>query len=180
MVAATKVEMVVTPPKPVLRDYAATDRDRLLAHFSVTWSATHEPEFVKWSLCNAAAPPDPVNRMSGDDGRMIVADLHGDIIGSAGYRSADQVSYIMGMYIHPDWQRQGLGAEMLVEALRHLPVDRNVLVYAMASSTWAVAFYEKQGFKRFEQSDPEFGNGHFPCIGLFLHHSRLVCIDGGR
>jgi ribosomal protein S18 acetylase RimI-like enzyme len=129
---------------------------------------------------NAAALPDPVNRMCGHDGRMIVADINGEIVGCAGYRPTRQVSYVTAMYIRPDRQRQGLGSDMLAKILRRLPVDRNVVVYAKASSTWAVAFYEKQGFKRFEQVELDLGNGtSSPCIGLFLHQSNLVRIDGG-
>jgi ribosomal protein S18 acetylase RimI-like enzyme len=165
------------PPKspPALRDYRPSDRARLLAHFDVTWRATYEPAFAAWSLNHVSAPPDPVTRLSGENGRMLVAEAAGEIVGSAGRLFVEQVSYVTAMYIRPDWQRQGVGAALLSATLRRLPQDRNVVVYAMTSSAWALAFYESAGFERFEERDLDVGFvTPFPSVGLFLHKSLLA------
>ena len=164
---------------PVLRDYAPGDREQLLAHFSTTWAATYPTDFFTTQMANVATSLDPVTWLCGDNGRLIVAvadaEPDGEIVGTVGFRSVEQVSYVIAMYVRPNWQRRGLGKGLLTAALRRLPIDRNVVVNAMASSTWALVFYEKYGFKRFEQRDLDVGSGIVvPSIGLFLHRSELT------
>jgi hypothetical protein len=77
----------MSKPALVLRDDTSADRDQLLAHFDVTWRATYALGFAEWSLAHVAGPPNPVERLSGPDGRMIVAEAGGEIVGSTGYRA---------------------------------------------------------------------------------------------
>jgi ribosomal protein S18 acetylase RimI-like enzyme len=159
---------------PHIRAFTSADSAAVLAHFDVTWQATYAPDFARAALVDAARPPDPVARVCGGDGRMLLADAGGEIVGTAGFRVTAQVSYICAMYIRPDWQRRGLGTALLSAVLQQVPGDRNVVVYALSSSRAAIAFYETHGFTRFEERDFDFGSGiQTRCIGSFRPSAKL-------
>jgi N-acetylglutamate synthase-like GNAT family acetyltransferase len=61
-----------------------------------------------------------------------------------GRQDLGEVVLIRHAYMHPDWQRRGLGERLLAHLLAG--IDAPVLVGAWAAAHWAIRFYEKQGF----------------------------------
>jgi GNAT superfamily N-acetyltransferase len=66
------------------------------------------------------------------------------IIGVMGIEQVKDVTLIRHAYVRPEFQRHGIGQRLLV-ALRNMS-DRPVLIGTWAAATWAVRFYEKNGF----------------------------------
>jgi GNAT superfamily N-acetyltransferase len=69
----------------------------------------------------------------------------GALVGVMGIQRVRDVDLIRHAYVHPAAQRKGIGGSLL-ERL-HGEGDRQLLVGTWASATWAIAFYERHGFK---------------------------------
>lgn len=68
----------------------------------------------------------------------------GTILGVMGIQDVRDVTLIRHAYTLPDRQRTGIGSRLL----KHLAAmtERPLLMGTWAAATWAVRFYEKQGF----------------------------------
>jgi GNAT superfamily N-acetyltransferase len=67
------------------------------------------------------------------------------LVGIMGIQDRGEVTLIRHAYVHPDAQRLGIGGRLLdhLEAL----TDKPVLIGTWADATWAVAFYQKNGYE---------------------------------
>jgi GNAT superfamily N-acetyltransferase len=79
-----------------------------------------------------------------DDGRLV---------GVMGRQDLGEVTLIRHAYVHPDWQRQGLGKKLLDSLLSG--VSGPVLVGTWAAAHWAVRFYENNGFTLVSHQEKE-------------------------
>ena len=61
-----------------------------------------------------------------------------------GIQSVRNVELIRHAYVHPSWQGRGIGTQLLDE-LRET-TRRPILIGTWAAATWAVRFYERNGF----------------------------------
>jgi|UniRef100_A0A7V6A4V7 GNAT superfamily N-acetyltransferase len=68
----------------------------------------------------------------------------GGLAGVMGRQDLGEVLLIRHAYVHPEWQRRGIGGRLLTHLLTG--VDLPVLVGTWAAAHWAIAFYEKNGF----------------------------------
>jgi GNAT superfamily N-acetyltransferase len=81
-------------------------------------------------------------------------DDDGALLGVMGIQDVADVTLIRHAYVRPGDQRRGIGAALL-EALRAQAGDRTVLVGTWADAGWAIAFYERNGFRRIPAPDTE-------------------------
>jgi GNAT superfamily N-acetyltransferase len=70
----------------------------------------------------------------------------GKLVGVAGYQQVGDVTLVRHVYVLPDHQRRGIGEKLLAKIFRIANTDR-VLVGTWEAATWAIRFYEKNGFK---------------------------------
>ena len=79
--------------------------------------------------------------------------LHEDglLTAVAGVQPVDDVTLIRHAYVRTAWRRRGLG-ETLLRA-RLADVAGPVLIGTWEAATWAIAFYEKLGFRRLAPDD---------------------------
>ena len=77
----------------------------------------------------------------------------GRLIGVMGRQDLGEVILIRHAYVHPAWQRRGVGARLLTHLLSR--VDRQVLVGTWAAAHWAIRFYEKNGFTLVSHQEKE-------------------------
>jgi GNAT superfamily N-acetyltransferase len=77
----------------------------------------------------------------------------GGLAGVMGRQDLGEVILIRHAYVHPDWQRRGLGARLLAHLLAG--ADRPVLVGTWAAAHWAIRFYEKNGFALVSHAEKE-------------------------
>ncbi len=68
----------------------------------------------------------------------------GRLVGVMGLQDKGEVALVRHAYVHPAHQRQGIGSA-LVAHLRGL-TEKPMLVGTWAAASWAIRFYEKQGF----------------------------------
>jgi GNAT superfamily N-acetyltransferase len=68
----------------------------------------------------------------------------GEVVGVMGIQPVRNVDLVRHAYVLPSWQGRGVGATLM----RHLLEgrDRQVLVGTWAAATWAIRFYERNGF----------------------------------
>jgi N-acetylglutamate synthase-like GNAT family acetyltransferase len=70
----------------------------------------------------------------------------GELAGVMGIQQVQDVTLIRHAYVRTSKRNGGIGGKLLAH-LRTL-TDRPVLIGTWAAATWAVAFYEKHGFRR--------------------------------
>jgi GNAT superfamily N-acetyltransferase len=70
----------------------------------------------------------------------------GKLVGVMGIQRVFAVTLIRHAYVLPEYQRRGIGKRLLYYLL-NLAETQVVLVGTWASASWAVEFYEKNGFK---------------------------------
>jgi GNAT superfamily N-acetyltransferase len=68
------------------------------------------------------------------------------LLGITGIQSLKDTTLIRHAYVLPGYQRQGIGTKLL-EYLIGLAETPEILVGTWADATWAIRFYEKDGFK---------------------------------
>lgn len=74
------------------------------------------------------------------------------LVGVMGFQPVKDVTLIRHAYVLPDCQRNGIGTKLL-DHLKQMTTTRRLLVGTWADATWAVEFYQKQGFKLMPDKD---------------------------
>lgn len=77
----------------------------------------------------------------------------GRVVGVMGRQDLGEVTLIRHAYVHPAWQRRGLGKKLLDHLLSG--VSGPVLVGTWAAAHWALRFYEKNGFTLVSHQEKE-------------------------
>jgi GNAT superfamily N-acetyltransferase len=123
-----------------------------------------------WAIINQAAQAYrgiiPVDRwhepyMALDELRREVAagvvfwghELDGVLVGVMGIQPVREVILIRHAYVLPAFQGQGIGGALL--AVLREGVDRPVLIGTWAAAAWAIAFYQKHGFRLVSPQEKE-------------------------
>lgn len=92
-----------------------------------------------------------------------------------GERLEPGVGEVFSLYIHPDWQGEGVGSRLLT-ALTERQRERGVteqLVYVFAEHDDAIGFYESKGFDREDRSTVSAVDGVDPNSDA-IHLSRSI------
>jgi len=76
----------------------------------------------------------------------------GELVGIMGIEPVKDVTLIRHAYVLPEYQGQGIGKKLL-EYLKNLTTTSRLLVGTWAAAHWAIAFYQKQGFKLLPDKD---------------------------
>jgi N-acetylglutamate synthase-like GNAT family acetyltransferase len=76
----------------------------------------------------------------------------GELVGIMGIEPVKDVTLIRHAYVLPQWQKQGIGNKLL-NHLKSLTTTRSLLVGTWAAAHWAIAFYQKHGFKLLPDKD---------------------------
>lgn len=70
----------------------------------------------------------------------------GRLLGVMGIQEVGEVTLIRHAYVLPEKQNQGIGGKLL-EYLKGLAGTLHILVGTWVAATWAIAFYQKHGFR---------------------------------
>jgi len=79
-------------------------------------------------------------------------ELNGELVGVMGFQQIKDVALIRHTYVLPRWQRQGISSKLL-NNLKCLVTTSRLLVGTWADARWAIAFYEKHGFRLLPNKD---------------------------
>ena len=74
------------------------------------------------------------------------------LLGVVGYQPVKDVSLVRHLYVRPERQRLGVGTKLIAHVIR-LAKTRRILVGTWETATWAIRFYEKEGFKLLPNKD---------------------------
>ena len=77
----------------------------------------------------------------------------GELVGVMGIQKVQDVTLIRHAYVRSNWQKRGIGAQLLAH-LRGLTRDP-ILIGTWADAVWAIRFYERNGF---QMVDPQEKN----------------------
>jgi GNAT superfamily N-acetyltransferase len=69
----------------------------------------------------------------------------GKLIGVMGFQPVKDVTLIRHAYVLPGYQQKGIGTR-LIEHMRQITKTGSLLVGTWADASWAITFYQKQGF----------------------------------
>jgi GNAT superfamily N-acetyltransferase len=70
----------------------------------------------------------------------------GKVVAVMGFQPMKDVTLIRHAYVLPDYQSKGIGT-MLANHLKQMTKTKSLLVGTWADATWAIDFYQKQGFE---------------------------------
>jgi GNAT superfamily N-acetyltransferase len=76
----------------------------------------------------------------------------GQLIGVMGFQRVKDITLIRHAYVITSWQGRGIGSKLL-NYLRSLCETQRLLVGTWADAFWAIAFYEKRGFRLLPDKD---------------------------
>jgi GNAT superfamily N-acetyltransferase len=74
------------------------------------------------------------------------------LVGVMGFQPVKDVTLIRHAYVLPRWQRQGI-ASRLIDRMKTLTKTPRLLVGTWADAYWAVALYQKHGFRLASNKD---------------------------
>ncbi|HDM10082.1 MAG TPA: N-acetyltransferase, partial [Desulfobacteraceae bacterium] len=75
------------------------------------------------------------------------------LIGVMGNQPVRDVTLIRHAYVRPAWQRKGVGTRLLAKLLSQ--THKPVLIGTWADASWAIRFYEKNGFRLLSQQEKD-------------------------
>ncbi len=78
-------------------------------------------------------------------------EVEGRILGVAGFQPVRDVTLLRHVYVLPEHQRKGIGRNLL-NHIKEIATTQ-LLVGTWKAATWAIRFYEKNGFTLFQNKD---------------------------
>jgi GNAT superfamily N-acetyltransferase len=76
--------------------------------------------------------------------RFSACEVDGEVVGVMGIQPVRNVDLIRHAYVRPSWQGRGIGMALL-DRLRET-TRKPILIGTWAAATWAIRFYERNGF----------------------------------
>ena len=77
--------------------------------------------------------------------------VRGALVGVMGLQHRDGVDLIRHSYVRRSWQGQGIGCALLVEVEGYS--KGQILVGTWAQATWAISFYQANGYRLLDNSE---------------------------
>jgi GNAT superfamily N-acetyltransferase len=74
------------------------------------------------------------------------------IAGVIGFQAVKDVTLVRHAYVLPDYQRKGIGSELL-NHVKQLMKTKRLLVGTWADAKWAIQFYQRHGFELMAEKD---------------------------
>jgi GNAT superfamily N-acetyltransferase len=75
---------------------------------------------------------------------FLGCEIDGELVGVMGIQPVRDVNLIRHAYVRPDRQRHGVGAALIKHLLQQN--SRQMLVGTWSAASWAIAFYQRNGF----------------------------------
>ncbi len=126
------------------------DRDRI--YFIINQAATAYRGKIPTDCYRQ--PYMPMDELEREMGRITFYGWKegGELVGIMGIEPVGDVTLIRHSYVLPRWQGRGI-ASRLLDYLKGLVTTRRLLVGTWADAGWAIAFYEKRGFRLVPDKD---------------------------
>lgn len=137
-----------------VRTATESDISAIRELLAVTWHATYDG-ILGVDRVNAIAAswhtPEALKlRVNRKDGEFLVAD-DGKRLGGMAYAAPDHdrdgVINFSQLYVHPDFQRQGIGRDLFAEIETCFPHAKRLSLEVEPENTGAIAFYRAHGLE---------------------------------
>ncbi len=79
-------------------------------------------------------------------------EVNGELVGVMGFQPVKNVTLIRHAYVLPQWQKQGIGSQLLNHFMGLVATSR-LLVGTWADARWAIDFYQRHGFNLLPDKD---------------------------
>ncbi len=119
---------------------------------------------------NWASPMTPemekkyIDAIETSDDIIVVAKINGRTVGFGWV--APKLSELRAVYVHPDFGRQGVGAQIVAD-LERLVVERGLKELELIASLNAEKFYLKHGYVKTGNCEHKIRAGHLmPCVKM--------------
>jgi GNAT superfamily N-acetyltransferase len=98
-------------------------------------------------------PMDELRQEIGDAVQFWGYESDGELIGIMGIQDKSDVALIRHAYVKTARRNQGIGTKLL----RHLEsmTTKPILIGTWTNATWAIRFYEKNGYRQLSRTDTE-------------------------
>ena len=97
----------------------------------------------------------------------VVKNDIGKIVGIVTARRIEnKILQIDRLYIHPDFQGQGIGKQLLDNSSREFETIKTVIIDVEAMNKKAIEFYERQDFEKYDESEEIIGDKNFKVIKM--------------
>ena len=88
----------------------------------------------------------------------VLAATHDDVqVGHAmGQRDGDEI-ILYSLYVHPEWQRKGIGSALLDAVIAHHPEAKAIRLEVLKDNAAAIAWYRTKGFETYGETKKATG-----------------------
>ncbi|MFB6269396.1 MAG: N-acetyltransferase family protein [Halobacterium sp.] len=137
-----------------VREATPGDAEAVRRVADAAWHDAHDdivgPDSVERFLAEYYSIDDLRKRFAADDGTTFVASVDGTIVGYASGVPEDDWYTLGSIYVHPDWQGDGVGSALLerVERAGAAAGFETLRLVVMADNEDSIGFYESRGFVR--------------------------------
>ena len=135
-----------------IRSASDGDLDKIQALLAETWHATYTPFYgpakIDAMISAWHGLPALRERLRRQNSEFLVADS-GEHIGGMAFAAMSlrqkNVANLNHLYVHPLWQRQGIGSDLFAEIETCFPEADTLRLQVTAENDRAIAFYEAHG-----------------------------------
>jgi GNAT superfamily N-acetyltransferase len=131
--------------------------DRVDIVFDIEKRATERYDEIVPGFMGELMTLDGMKAIFAEGVRFFCAEIDGVPAGTIGYIVIDGIAFIRGLFVSPDFQRQGVGAELIAfhESLARSEDASQQMLLALAEAYWARDFYAKYGFEEIVEGKDE-------------------------
>lgn len=131
--------------------------DRVNIIFDIEKRATERYDEIVPGFMGELMTLDGMKAIFAEGVRFFCAEIDGVPAGTIGYITIDGIAFIRGLFVSPDFQRQGVGAELISfhENLARSDGASRQMLLALAEAYWARKFYDKYGFEEISDGKAE-------------------------
>jgi ribosomal protein S18 acetylase RimI-like enzyme len=147
----------------VIRDLCAPDLDDLRGLYRAAWTSTYLPTLGPAALTvliTGMEASDLTHLLPGPKRYAAVATVGQKPVGTACINVSGEGGRLSAMYIDPRYQRRGVGTALLRYLAGKISGDGCLEAMVLESSTTALSFYSKLGFREIGQRSEEAVKGH--------------------
>ena len=136
-----------------IRPADISDLDPVRSLLFQTWRHTFEPLHGKAHVDEMCAlwkdGKELVARIIAQDATCLVAHIDQQITGMAFAKAPNQdgIAYLSQLYVLPEYQKQGIGGELLIKIETRFPNTKLMRLGIDAHNVKAVGFYERFGYR---------------------------------
>lgn len=147
----------------IIRSMDYTDINEVQRIAKVSWNATYEgiiPLEIQDNFLKSAYNDEQM-KLRLERSVIYIAEVEGQVAGFANYspvRDGGKVE-LAAIYLHPNFQGQGIGTTLLQQAVTELDGLKNIYINVEKDNTIGMNFYKAKGFEVVEEFDDDF-DGH--------------------